>query len=585
MADGCLDKSDTALRRFSPNDPWVTLDPREHLNSLVVNVTWTMKPDDSITAVIGTRIRIVDEMTTESVCVQYSYTFQKSLSKNEKWSFSMALVAEPKHIYTVTVFNLPEPDYGDYRVKKQISIPGCENRIIERFRICLENGSLWDPRISVLFTSGKPKDSVIVTFKTAQHADRYQVSIQINSFTYSKNISKENRTSVNVTLEVDSWRFGACKALVTIQPFFLRCKNHCKTAEKRFNHCKDKTPLQTLTIYLVLGLLLVVSACLAYLGFQGLHTDHSNTSPSTAEEQPQILQVQERKRVLIIYSLDHPLYKNIVLKFCAFLMTKCGTEVVLDLLDSTRLAVLGSIQWLDWHKEQIENSSDKILILCSQGVQAKWRAMCSGKRVFLREDACSLAGDMVTPFFTLMLPHFIQSVSFKKYIIAYFDEICSEEDVPSPFNVTVRYKLMKEFEEVFFRILDTEKHEPGRIKQIVGLSEDKYHECPSGRALRDALEAFQVLQREQPQWFEEELLQSSELEDGPESDDMYEYSRTMTNHLVCTMFDPVQAVNHVETEEDNFSIHEMDMHLDKKLQMCSTLEFNSNAVEHNHQLL
>lgn len=36
----------------------------------------------------------------------------------------MALVAEPKHIYTVTVFNLPEPDYGDYRVKKQISIPG-----------------------------------------------------------------------------------------------------------------------------------------------------------------------------------------------------------------------------------------------------------------------------------------------------------------------------------------------------------------------------------------------------------------------------------------------------------------------------
>uniref|UniRef100_A0A8C7YXF0 SEFIR domain-containing protein n=1 Tax=Oryzias sinensis TaxID=183150 RepID=A0A8C7YXF0_9TELE len=465
-------------------------------------------------------------------------------SKHLHKTFSMAVVAEPKHIYTVTVFNLPEPDYGDYRVKKQISIPGCEDRIIERFRICLENGYAF----ILLFTSGKPKDSVIVTFKTAQHADRYQVYIQINSFTYSKNISKENRTSVNVTLEVDSWRFGACEALVIIQPFFLRCKNHCKTAEKRFNHY------------------------------------HSNTSPSAAEEQPQILQVQERKRVLIIYSLDHPLYKNIVLKFCAFLMTKCGTEVVLDLLDSTRLAVLGSIQWLDWHKEQIENSSDKILILCSQGVQAKWRAMCGGKRVFLREDACSLAGDMVTPFFTLMLPHFIQSVSFKKYIIAYFDEICSEEDVPSPFNVTVRYKLMKEFEEVFFRILDTEKHEPGRIKQIVGLSEDRYHECPSGRALRDALEAFRVLQMEQPRWFEEELLQSSELEDGMESDDMYEYSRTMTNHLVCTMIDPVQAVNHVEAE-DNFSIHEMDMHLDKKLQMCSTLEFKSNAVEHNHQLL
>lgn len=314
-------------------------------------------------------------------------------------------------------------------------------------------------------------------------------------------------------------------------------------------------------------------------------SDRSNTSTSAAEEPAQVVfPVQERKRVLIIYSLDHPLYKNIVLKFCAFLMTKCGTEVVLDLLDSTRLSVLGRIQWLDSYKEQFENSSDKILILCSQGVQAKWRAMCGGKQVFLKEDACSLTGDMLTPFFALMLPHFIQSMSFKKYIIAYFDDVCSEEDVPSPFNVTVRYKLMKDFEDVFFRILDTEKHEPGRIKQIDGLSEDKYHECPSGRALRDAIEAFRACQMEQPQWFEEELLQSSELEDEMGSDSMYNYSRTTTNHLVCSMFDPVQAANHVEAE-DYFSVHEIDLQMDKKPQMCSTLEFNSNIVEHNRLLL
>lgn len=226
---------------------------------------------------------------------------------------------------------------------------------------------------------------------------------------------------------------------------------------------------------------------------------------------------------MIIYSLDHPLYKNIVLKLCAFLMAKCGTEVVLDLLDSTRLGMMGGIQWLDWHREQIESSSDKILILCSRGVQAKWRSMCSGKQVHLKEDAHSTVGDMLVPALCLMVPHFVQSASFEKYIVAYFDDVSSEDDVPLPFNITVRYKLMKQFEELFFRILDSEKHELGRVNHIEGLSEDEYHHCPTGRALRDAIEAFHAYQLDHPHWFEEELLENVELG----------YDRDFVPHFEC----------------------------------------------------
>lgn len=274
-----------------------------------------------------------------------------------------------------------------------------------------------------------------------------------------------------------------------------------------------------------------------------------NTSSSAAKEQPEGFQVQERKRVLLIYSLDHPLYKNIVLKLSAFLTNRCGTEVVLDLLDSTRLGVLGSIQWLDWHREQIENSSDKILILCSRGVQAKWRAMCGDKQVFLREDACSPVGDMLSPALSLMVPHFIRSASFEKYIVAYFDDVCSQEDVPSPFNITVRYRLMKQFEELFFRILDTEKHEPGRVNHIEGLSEDEYYLCPSGRALRDAIEAFHAYQLEHPQWFEDELLESSAVK------------RT-------------SAEIYMETNESDFTVEEMGHYMTEKFQMCNSFELN-----------
>ncbi|TNN71702.1 Interleukin-17 receptor A [Liparis tanakae] len=400
----------------------------------------------------------------------------KRLDCNQQWTFSLdGVVVEPDHIYRVSVFNLPEPDIGDYKINKTITIPG----------------SLWDPDVTTAVSLDKElgKFSIVVSFKTAQYSERYRVSIQSSGFRCSKDVSK-------------------------IQPFFVRCKNDCGRPEKIIDVCQDPV----------------------------------NTSSAAAKQQPEGFKVQDRKRVLIIYSLDHPLYKSIVLSLCAFLASKCGTEVVLDLLDSRRLGLLGSIQWLDWHREQIESSSDKILILCSRGVKAKWRAMCGDERVILREDACSPAGDMLSPALSLMVPHFVRSASFEKYIVAYFDNVCCEEDVPSPFLITVRYKLMKQFEELFFRILDTERHEPGRVNHIEGLSEDEYHRCPSGRALRDAIEAFHAYQLERPQWFENELLRSSET-----SVEIHDDVKTTKNLSTHSVPDWSHVSSHVETRDVDFT--------------------------------
>lgn len=262
-------------------------------------------------------------------------------------------------------------------------------------------------------------------------------------------------------------------------------------------------------------------------------------------------------------------------------MNKCGTEVVLDLLDSSRLGVLGKIQWLDWHKEQIEKSSAKILILCSRGVQAKWRAMCGDKQVFMREDACSSVGDMLTPSLSLLVPHFIRSASFKKYIVAYFDGISSEEDVPSPFNITVRYKLMKQFEEVFFRILDLEKHEPGIVKKVEGLSEDTYHLCPSGRALYDAIEVFRAYQLKHPRWFEEELLESSELEFEETSYEIYKNPPIYPNFKTDYVLHPAQVISHHVQTSDDFTTDETKLYLSENLQVFSSMHFHPLIVQNS----
>ncbi|XP_059190342.1 interleukin-17 receptor A [Centropristis striata] len=554
--NNCSVKHRDVLRRDAPLGPdWepehvgVWMD--QHGPVPVVNVTWKIKSDRGALILNGSEIHILDESTNQSFCFQFSYKLDHQVNPyQEKWNFSLAgVVVEPGHTYNVSIFNLPEPVTKDYRINEPITIPGCDDERIKMARTCQENGSLWDPQLTTnVFLNSKRKTfSIVVGFEAAQYSERYLVSIKNHDIPYSKNVSKANRTSLNVTFEISWQQLSQCEMLVMVQPFFVRCKNDCQLSEKthNFHPCY---PTRTFIIKATVGLL--VLGCLAYLLWRASYKDPVNTSTSDAQQQQQEgFQLQERRRVFVIYSLDHPLYKNIVLKLCAFLATKCGTEVVLDLLDSRRLGVLGSIQWLDWHREQIESSSDKILILCSQGVQAKWRAMCGDRHVFLREDARSTSGDMLSPALSLMVPHFIRSASFEKYIVAYFDDVCSDEDVPSPFNITVRYKLMKQFEELFFRILDAEKHEPGRVNHIVGLSEDEYYRCPSGGALRDAIEAFHAHQLEHPQWFEEELLEISKT-----SAEICGDAKTTTSLITYCVPDSTQVTSHAKTQESDSTV-------------------------------
>uniref|UniRef100_A0A4W6FQL1 IL17RA/B N-terminal domain-containing protein n=1 Tax=Lates calcarifer TaxID=8187 RepID=A0A4W6FQL1_LATCA len=59
------------------------------------------------------------------------------------------------------------------------------------------------------------------------------------------------------------------------------------------------------------------------------------------------------------------------------------------------------------------------------------------------------------------------------------------------FLITVKYKLMKQFEELYFRIVDIEKYQPGQVIHIEGIGGDEYFNCPSGRDLKNAIETFQ----------------------------------------------------------------------------------------------
>uniref|UniRef100_A0A674F871 Interleukin-17 receptor A-like n=1 Tax=Salmo trutta TaxID=8032 RepID=A0A674F871_SALTR len=605
--NNCSDEGWIKPRQQAPNGPLWHSGSQQHVfvrrgesGDLlpVISLSWSFQVNGGVDIIRGTEVHITEEDTNQSICVRYIFhnKIQNMVTNWMPWTFSLdRVVVDPEYKYSVSIYNLPKPDLGNYRLDKNVTIPGCKDPNIKSAKVCLENGSLWDPQLSwTVPVDGGERLIITVGFNTAEFSEEYQISIQNTQ--HSQHVMRENRTSLNVTFELDVWQLPPCEMLIVIQPFFIRCKSNCLHHQTKCNYCsyykRPPTYSRSLMIKALLGLIMA-GGFLTYLLQKIFHTDPGIQFLTTPRGELEGVQVQERKRkVLIIYSLDHPLYIEIVLKLCAFLMAKCGIEVVLDLLDSARLGIVGSVQWLDWQREQIVKSSDKILILCSRGVRAKWRAMCDGAetRVILREDVRSPMGDMLTPALSLLVPSFVRSDTFHNYMVAYFEDVCSEEDVPSPFNIIVRYKLMKHFEELFFRLLDKEKHEPGRVNRIEGITEDQYFHCPSGKALRDAVEAFHAYQLEHPNWFEDELVKDTDVEVEEPSLEHHAIEQPTESPITirqsvpgCIEDGPSTLINDVTPSERDHTVYSATHHMTEGLKGPTSNEFKSFPFsEHTH---
>ncbi|KAK2867247.1 hypothetical protein Q8A67_025364 [Cirrhinus molitorella] len=482
----------------------------------VLNITWSQLSDGSIFAINGTEVLIVEMSTNHSICVRYIFHNKLPGTNNLDlgvWTFSLvSIVVIPNFKYQVFVTNLPKPDIGSYTKITNITVP-------ER---------IWDTKVKwsvqIYKENGDLMIRIIVVFEPEKFSDQYKVSIcspDLHPELFHI-VIKDNKPFLKVNFTLEACQINHCNLELVIHPLSLQSVNNCLEYRGNIDVCPFLPGAPVVFIILVtLGLLLAslaaavcIFGCIVFLQNKNSHKETPSSDSSTcAKGKPECNPVQEPIRVIIIYSLDHPLYKEIILKLCAFMRAKCGTDVTLDLLDSAWVSTIGRIQWLDMQRERISKSSDKVLILCSPGVHAKWKAMCGEHKVRLKEDEHSPIGDMLTPALSLIIPDFVHASSFHKYMVAYFDDVCSEEDVPAPFNIVVKYKLMKHFEELYFRILDMEKHEPGRIKCIAGIRENDYFNCPSGQGLRDAIEAFKNYQLKNPNWFEMELLDTDDEEE------------------------------------------------------------------------
>ncbi|XP_023673595.2 interleukin-17 receptor A [Paramormyrops kingsleyae] len=494
----------------------------------VVVVRWRTQLDGSMKHLRGAEVKMLKVSTNRNLCVRYNF-LDEITPANKQWLFSLdGVVVEPDEEYYVVVSNLPRPSIGQgSNIYKNIVIPGCQDGMMLETKACLESGTSWKPNIKLMMALVNGSSTIMVNFSRWEYAERYRVFVKCNITHWD--FLQGNDTRLKVLFDSKKFPALCCVFRVSIQPLFPGCKNNCIRPQKEFDVCSARTDPtappcvehhKLLAFGTVVVSIICVMALIVCLYCKKHHGDPSKTD-NDAKEPKQT--TESPRKVLIIYSLDHPLYKDVVLKLCAFLKVKCGTEVVLDLLDSTQLGVMGRLQWLECQMERTGTAPNKVLVLvlCSRGVQAKWRAMCGGPQVTLREDSHSPMGDMLTPAFSLIMPDLLRSASLGKYVVAYFEGICDEKDVPSPFRLTIKYKLMNHFEELYLRILGKEKLEPWMINHVEGIREKDYHQCPSGEALKGAIEAFQTYQLENTDWFKKECMENEE-EQHPLLEDRYD---------------------------------------------------------------
>ncbi|XP_074907308.1 interleukin-17 receptor A isoform X3 [Buteo buteo] len=478
----------------------------------VLRIEWKVATDASIRCLQGAELAVMQVDSNQQICAQFDFQNNLPLQVRPdggRWNFTFdRFEVEPGQTYQVTVYHLPKLSVnGDYNCKStSFTMPG----------------SLWEPRIQ-----GKSLDdtTLLVSFNPWMESARYQ--IHVASFLNEKKCKMITRDftegglqqQVNVTIKIEKNIRACCNYKIQIQPFFANCDTDC-LRHSAFIPCSpapSTDPSGDMIIWLywcITGIcVLLVGSVIAGVicmtkkragRWRGKcnHNDLQTAAPYTDLPLPPL----KPRKVWIVYSADHLLYVDVVLKFAEFLMTVCGTAVALDLLEDHQISELGALPWLTRQKKEMEDLSSKIIILCSRGAQAKWQAMLGSEPVCLKQDQQKPMGDLFTPALNLILPDFKKPACFGMYIVCYFEGISSEKDIPDLFNVTSRYQLMEKFEDIYFRIQDLEKFEPGRIHRIREITAENYIDTPSGRKLKEAVQKFKNWQTEHPDWFESETI-------------------------------------------------------------------------------
>ena len=224
---------------------------------------------------------------------------------------------------------------------------------------------------------------------------------------------------------------------------------------------------------------------------------------STLSQRLQKMQTEVSKQVklFIAFTNDHAMHQNIVINFVNFLQADLGFQVYCELFSDQEIS-LDPVAWV----EKCLTIADKVLILWSPGGVQKW----NNENV---DD--NIKNDLFTPVLRRVRNDIFHNVNVGKYCFGYFD-YCTKASIPEVFAEprVYHFKLMKQFDDLYFRLKGIERYLPGCVLKIDEVTHDGYcnRDITQYRsALNDSINVMNKYVVNHPQWHIEEVLNGTQM--------------------------------------------------------------------------
>ncbi|XP_072256120.1 interleukin-17 receptor A isoform X2 [Pyxicephalus adspersus] len=485
----------------------------------VLHINWTISIDSSIQMLQGVEISVLEPSTNMNRCVQFQFngTFPRQVNRNgQPWQFYYNnFEVSPGHLYFVTVQHLPKQEKINYK-EKEFTVPRCNEANMMLTDTCCNLGLCWFPNIRTKYQG----NNLTVEFTTRWDAQEYGVRVKTSDALIDEfkrvffQVSKIQRVEVTFP-GIGGYKDIECIFNISVWPYMSPCNNDCMR-QYYVPSCPTETPPPPEPVerwYLwPLAVLLTLMLCGSIM--LGLRLKVKPPLPS-APGPP--IPPPARKKVWLVYSADHRYYTKAVIRLSDFMRSVWGLDVVLDRLHVQEIGIIGPVAWLGRQKDEIERTNGTILILCSRGVQKKWKAMqdVQEQQITLREDREHPIGDLLTAALSLILPDFQTAMAKDCFFVAYFGSISSPADIPSPLKICPIYSLTENLQELYFRIQRQEQHQP-HIELTVS-----YETHVNYKRLVKAIEKCREWQECNLGWFEKEcsLIPAEDPEDSEEEEE------------------------------------------------------------------
>ncbi|XP_076807556.1 interleukin-17 receptor A-like [Clavelina lepadiformis] len=465
---------------------------------VALNFSWTPAADDTIGNLQGYRILISKLLPNREIlwkkeifyCFNIQLSFEKHLPVIFHFDCSQLLSQFPAVIpgdkFSVSISSLPTDAYNDH-LSIDISIPPCTDSHMVDVQACIIRKHLWIK---------------VHEINCAERAVNYSFNIPNmfgNTAIFEFCAVAEDQKKLCKT-----WKSALFDSVIPLQvPKSFRKLNNFTLAawgsalkDKKaftvisFEQCEKTATVRQLILTVTPGISAILFLILAgkFLHFALKKPPLVSNKPHKPNLYAGPLQQGQNKtkktRILLVFNPDHPKHEEVVVTFAQYLQGDLGFDVVFMPWEST----IAIEKLSDWISNSIK--CDKVIAVWSPAAKIAWYQH-------------NTSMDETPSVFTTIIRHIQEDVVYKKhhgkYFFAYFD-YCTDEVLPTDISIT-RFNLMKDFKELYFRLVDEEQYIPGKRCNYENVSFDAYANQKFGSALNATIAAMHSIAKIDSNWY------------------------------------------------------------------------------------